>query len=366
MNLLRFATYTLLLFIAIPASSQESGEKLKKEKTESTEKNSPTSTRSITPAAVEQQAGGNYLDYYMNERNANFSQNSKEISSANQKQLDDIVVQLEELAPESFEFHFAKYVNGNYDAALYPNLQKAYELNPAAKETLPQFVAYGEMVNDASIKKEYSKKLKDANVFSPAEMEYNYNVLMSIGQNGVVLTNGQVDTYPLWIWQTVDGVRPDITVVNLDLLENTGYRNRIGEKLALGSKFTTEEDREKRAHVILKNAVGRNVHVALTVSPDVFSKYNKNLWATGLVFKYDSESQVNNLTMLATHWQRDFRKDHMHENIGLNRNYVIPLSLLSTYYQGTGQSVELNEVTKVLDGLNVTRTKTKKATLKRY
>ena len=49
-----------------------------------------------------------------------------------------------------------------------------------------------------------------------AELGYNY--LNSVGPQGILITHGDNDTFPLWYDQEVESVRPDVRVVNTSLL----------------------------------------------------------------------------------------------------------------------------------------------------
>ncbi|MDE5774300.1 MAG: hypothetical protein K2H86_07570, partial [Muribaculaceae bacterium] len=73
-----------------------------------------------------------------------------------------------------------------------------------------------------------------------AARDYAINYLESLEPNAIVFCNGDNDTFPLWYAQEVEGVRPDVKIINLSYLTSDWYYNqmRMPSYTSEGVKFT--------------------------------------------------------------------------------------------------------------------------------
>lgn len=86
----------------------------------------------------------------------------------------------------------------------------------------------------------------------PVDMATNY--LESVAPNGIIFTQGDNDTYPLWYAQEVEEIRTDVRVINVSLLGVDWYidqlRYAVNDAAPLKLTFTPEMIKADRRNVI--------------------------------------------------------------------------------------------------------------------
>ena len=266
------------------------------------------------------------------------------------ERVEQIAEAMERAVPNSFEYHYVRWLIGGNDRSLSHHLDRALELNPDFSELASDLISYHELGGEREKVRMYAKKWYETRAISPALLEYTYNVLASLEPNAVIFTNGDTDTYPIWLLQYARGIRPDVTVVNTSLVMMQEYREWLMSEFEIrgdGSllnwdRLATMPAHEIQAEFIRSVATStteRPVYTALTVDPRQVKLIEKDLYLVGLANRY-SPRRLDNIALLERAWAR-MHLDYLdgmpyEERYGfdrtwlpmINMNYVTPALLL--------------------------------------
>lgn len=309
-----------------------------------------------------------WYNYYRAIRNSYIKQDEKDgqqnKGNARFNRLKAVVDEMEKQVPDSYEYNFVKWLNGNNNPDLFPFLEKAHKLSPQSAEPIMSLIFYYEIDGDYAKRDEYIKKYYDLGEYSPGLLNYSYNLLSGLPENAIIFTEGDKDTEAILLLQKGKQYRNDTRLLNVNLLLIDKYRERVFEELGVSklevNPLLNEENYRNFQNVIIehvaKNQQDRPVHVAVTVSNPFINKIEKQLYITGLSYLYstvavDYVAQLkNNVEQLYAldYIKIYFPKDISFENVkSMNGNYLIPFSVLSKHYKITGDVLKAEYYKKI-------------------
>ena len=114
-------------------------------------------------------------------------------------------------------FYFFSIWTGFALAAILSALKKPLEKCPEAARTASSAALCAVLLGVPALMAAQNWDDHDRSGRNTA-VELAYNYLNSVGENGILVTHGDNDTFPVWYAQEVDEIRPDVRICNTSLL----------------------------------------------------------------------------------------------------------------------------------------------------
>ncbi|MES2778674.1 MAG: hypothetical protein V4651_02145 [Bacteroidota bacterium] len=333
---------------------------------------------SLWKAELDKNPGNSYAwyNYYRGNRNIlRLDTTDKRPHHIKGKVLIDILDEMEKAVPQSFEYNLCKWMNGGNDFEHYlPYLKKAIQLGPDRMELISDRIILAEMERDIAQRDIYSMKWYESPMSSPGLLYYNHNVLTGLKPNAILLTQGDNDTYPVWILQSL-GIRKDVTVINTSLLNIDTYREKLFKELGIAKwpvvspnamKDTTAASNKKYHNELVKHLSANSkkypVYLALTCDEKLSKPIADQLYLTGLAYEF-STSTIDNIALLKKNFEKVYALDYLdkpfYHDISAywsrhcNNNYIVPMIKLYDHYKASGDEMHMEWMRKKI--LNIVK-----------
>lgn len=183
--------------------------------------------------------------------------------------------------------------------------------------------------------------------YSPGLLDWNYNALMSVETGALLLTHGNLDTWPAVMLQNALGVRPDVTVLNLELLADANYRARAAQRFASKTFPIAGATLEAFLQKLLSPENPQATYCGVMTDKDLLRGDAKSFYLTGLALKFSPKS-FDNVAALRQNYEQRFRTDYLKLELRpepspevvarINLNYIPAFALLHRHYEASGEN----------------------------
>ncbi len=269
------------------------------------------------------------LNHFRSQRNATLARNQGVIPAPNKEELERIATEIEHRAPNSFEAHMANY----YLEFPAPSAYMHLDLAMAKDRERPELV--GPMLGNAVRKgivnelRVTAREFKQRGEVADGLWHLADDILLTLETDAVLITAGEMDTYPLLVRQYAEGHRQDVLVVDQRSLVDRAYRQRVWEKIKARGIVPEIPSEFLKA---LPLATQRPVYYSLALGPEAVSALKEQLYIIGMVVRHSS-SNYDNIQLLERNW----KMMHKSTEAGpLARNYLLPGSVLLLHYRSIG------------------------------
>jgi hypothetical protein len=274
-----------------------------------------------------------------------------------------VVDEMEKVISNTYTFNFCKWQLGGNDMKYYPYLEKAIAIAPNRKDHIDYMINIGELQRNSKQRNEYSLKRINVGEMSTGMMYYNYNTLIGLEKNAILITAGDNDTYPAWALQA-QGIRTDVTVLNAYLLHIKEYREKVFTELGIKQIDISKEDEfeffnKKLVKHLAQNKNNYPVYLALTSAGcnNLLDEIEDKLYLIGLAYVYQTNS-IDNIAILKKNVEQLYALDYLDKAFyteisidrtkQINQNYIVPMLKLYEHYKMAGDIQKLQWIKEKL------------------
>lgn len=222
-------------------------------------------------------------------------------------------------------------------ATAFADLEAAYRLAPERTELLAPMLSKAMLRGDAAELQKWSREMQQRSAIAPPLTAAAADILASVPKNGILFTNGDMDTQPAVVRQVLQGEKPGLLIVDRRLLADPDYRRRTWEQAGATGKVPA--DGPGFAKTLLASTE-RPVFFALSLDRSWLNAFPGELHAVGAAFRVGKPA-AGDATALEQHWAA------MQKPVDagpMSRNYLLPGAMLLARYRTAGETQKAAQV----------------------
>lgn len=311
-----------------------------------------------------------WLNYYKAER-AKLQLQKPDIwandKTAFYETLTPIITKAKNSIGNSFEYYYIKGLNTGRDKSIQ-SLKKAYAIDSDRSEVYGWLLVHYIQLFDKTKCRELGVKILQSNIYSDANLKWNYNALQSVEKNGIIVTNGDMDTEPKWALQFGDNIREDVLVVNKWLLaDNSDYRENILKKMDIDftpkqqSDFANMSEYADYLAVELLRRAKQPIYTSSGTSIQFFRDHNieNKMYLVGNALKY-SEQSFDNTAVIKKNFEEKYYLEYLFKSFQyhqedevvkgqMNLTYLPGLIHMRDHYKSKKQTKKYNHYNALIN-----------------
>lgn len=289
---------------------------------------------------------GYWLNAYRAVRFGDAVKTASPVKVPRQQLLDSLVKAMPENCKNSFEYFYLGYLNGRNNPALFTQLEKAYELEPKRPELAREFIFHYAVTGETESQKPWLQRWEKQFRNDSSLQIYAHNMLSGLEPNAVLIAGSETDAFPLLAEQRLRNYRTDVLVVCLAAFHNDAMLQDFFVRNGLNEPEHSFENNGQRDFLreIFKWNPQRPFYLAASVEKELLTGLQKNLFITGLAFRY-SDPGFDNLPVLyknitAQYTWRPGSASGIYWIPQLEMNYVLPLLLTAAEERKKGNTTQ--------------------------
>jgi hypothetical protein len=280
-----------------------------------------------------------WFNSYTDKRNASLSDDGV-LSNKEQEQLGVIIAESKGYISNSFEFNYINVRHNRNKAEAGKYLQEAINSGGFSNSLLlPEIAWISERLGDVSNRNLALSQYEKQGFISAVQNEMALWSLNIAESGSLIVTNGEFDTYPLWLQQQ----KKSVFIVSLAMLEDSEWLSRTLKSWNPSLSIPKNLNNPRSFIDFLLKQNTKPVYLSLSIRSEILASYTKNLHPIGPLARLTSNSWNSTDALSAFYFNASFQK-FLNSEISKNDPFVKLISnLLPGIYMLKSQLLATND-----------------------